>query len=106
MRHPGSEVIGDLRPSGQDEASISLTADLRNAIGSTPVDDAELPAKIQRWLGSHDVDGVLLLTGNPGQPGAERAMLVMGKLHTSIPLDERTTRDLLRVLAGNGYTGD
>lgn len=106
MRHQGLEIIGDLLPSGQDEASISLTADLRNAIGSTPVDDAELPAKIQRWLGSHDVDGVLLLTGNPGQPGAERAMLVMGKLHTSIPLDERTTRDLLLVLAGNGYTGD
>ncbi len=106
LREHGLEIVGDIIPGDQDTRPIELTADLRNTIGSTPNDAPDLPLKIRAWLGHHEMDGVLLLMTEPGQPQNRRVMLVTGRLHTSIPLDERTAHDLLTVLAGNGYAED
>jgi serine/threonine protein kinase len=106
LRSKGLEIRGDLNIDGDDEFVIEQTAELRNAIGSVPVDSIEFPMKIQQWLGSKSYDGVLMFVSDPSEPEFRNAMLVMDEFHTLIPLSERTVNDLLAVLSKNGYAKD
>jgi Protein kinase domain len=103
LRSHGLEIRGDLTSTEFDEEIIVQTAELQNAIGSIPLDAPQLPSKVQEWLGSQPIDGVLMLATKPGEPNKRIAILVMDKFYTVLPLADDTVHDLLTLLSGNGY---
>jgi serine/threonine protein kinase len=106
MTHQGVEFVGSILPGEGDEIAIDMTAALRNAIGSTPMDTPDYPLHVQEWLATQPLDGVLLMYNQPSEPDNRRALLVTDRFHTNVPLNERTVETMLNVLSGNGYTGD
>ena len=106
MTHQGVDFVGSVLPGEGDEIAIDMTAALRNAIGSTPMDTPDYPLRVQEWLATQPLDGVLLMFNQPSEPDNRRALLVTDRFHTNVPLNEQTVPTMLNVLSGNGYTGD
>ncbi|MCA9274875.1 MAG: hypothetical protein KDA29_02505 [Phycisphaerales bacterium] len=106
MAQQGVTFVGGLEPGSDDENSIEMTAELHNAIGSTPSDAQDFPLKVQEWLQSRPIDGVLLLMNRPDNRSEQRAMLITDIFHTDVLINESTVPNLLSVLAGNGYVHD
>ncbi len=104
MQEQGVEFIGSVLPGIEDEASIDMTAALRNTLGSTPTDSVEYAIRVKDWVKAQSIDGVLLLLTRADDPENYRAMLVTDLFHTDIPLNEQAVPSMLNVLSGNGYT--
>jgi len=106
LRTKGLSIIGDHSADNADDALIEQTAELRNAIGSVPVDSPEFVTNIQQWLGSQVYDGVLLSVTDPSDPESQEVMLVMKNAQVTVPISDRAVHDLLFFLSTNGYAGD
>ena len=104
LESKGVELIGDLDSS--DDQVIDLTAQLRNTIGSLPIDSPEYPMKVQRWLESQPFDGVLVFANDPSDRNKQLALMIMDNFHTKASISQRTAHDLLLVLNSNGYSQD
>lgn len=106
LEHQGVDLVGSVLMGDAETESIDLNASLRNALGATPIDTPQYPLKVQQWLSTQPLDGVLVFYEQPGSGGDLRTLLVTDKFHTDIPIDDRSVPTLLNVLAGNGYTPD
>ena len=104
MQAQGADLLGSVVPEDEEDQAIELIAQLRNALGSTPSDAPQYLLKVQEWLGTQTIDGVLILRPNPNDRSLNRILLVTQNFHTDLPMDEQTVPRLLGVLASNGYT--
>lgn len=104
LRDQGLDILGGVgAQNADDEHAIEMIADLRNTLGSTPVDASGFSMGIQQWLNDQPIDGVLVLANAPGKPQDRRAIMVTDRSITNIPLNRDTAQGLLGVLVNNGY---
>jgi len=100
LEHHGVTLVGDL----VDEEGIDSIAELRHAVGATPIDSAMIAIKIRGWIQDQEVDGVVWIARDPEAQDQNMAIMVTERfLWTQHNLDEETPFRMLRVLAGNDF---
>jgi serine/threonine protein kinase len=105
MEKAGVSFIGSILPGVEDEYSTDLIAQLKNTLGTTPVDAHAFHEMVQNWLLAMPFDGVLVLYNPPVDSGhtGERAFLITDQFFTDHALDYETVPMLLHELSEHGY---
>ncbi|MCA9303652.1 MAG: hypothetical protein KC996_05990, partial [Phycisphaerales bacterium] len=104
LRVHGVTLMGDLA----QEESIESIAELRAAVGATPIDSPMIAIKIREWIQQHgELDGVVWIARDPSAKDQNMAIMVTDRfLWTQNNLDDETPFRMLRVLAGNQFVPD
>ncbi len=105
MEKAGVSFIGSILPGVEDEYSTDLIAQLKNTLGTTPIDAHAFHEMVQNWLLAMPFDGVLVLYNPPVDSGhtGERAFLITDQFFTDHALDYETVPMLLHELSEHGY---